>query len=53
MPRRKTFSAPGRWAMRAAIWPLVKVSTMDSVAWRAAQLRQHDAFQRLVVFRRG
>src|SRR5712691_3071400 len=32
-PRRKTFSAPGRWATRAAIWPPVNVSTTASEPW--------------------
>ena len=35
--------------MRAAIWPLVNVSTTASVAERLAELGEHDALERLVV----
>ena len=40
---------PGSGAMRAAIWPPVKVSTTASEPPRSRQRRQHHAFQRLVV----
>src|SRR4030095_7179480 len=39
-PRRNTASAPGRWASRAAIWPLVNDSTSDSVADFACSSRR-------------
>ena len=49
MPRRNTSSAPGSGAMRAAIWPPVKVSTSASEPPLLAQRLQDHAFERVVV----